>query len=97
MVLDTMLAVIKTTTTDRVVLISNYTQTLELFERLAQLRNYSFARLDGSMTAKKRAKVSIINYGYIHIKYGKINVFILILHRLWMLLIAQLVVHFCLC
>lgn len=60
MVLDTMLAVIKTTTTDRVVLISNYTQTLELFERLAQLRNYSFVRLDGSMTAKKRAKVCII-------------------------------------
>lgn len=60
MVLDTMLAVIKTTTTDRVVLISNYTQTLELFERLARLRNYSFVRLDGSMTAKKRAKVYII-------------------------------------
>ncbi|CAH1720224.1 DNA repair and recombination protein RAD54-like isoform X2 [Aphis gossypii] len=56
MVLDTMLAVIKTTTTDRVVLISNYTQTLELFERLAKLRNYTFVRLDGSMTAKKRAK-----------------------------------------
>jgi DNA repair and recombination RAD54-like protein len=62
MVLDTMLAVIKTTTTDRVVLISNYTQTLELFERLAQLRNYSFVRLDGSMTAKKRAKVCIKDY-----------------------------------
>jgi len=60
MVLDTMLAVIKTTTTDRVVLISNYTQTLELFERLARLRNYSFVILDGSMTAKKRAKVCII-------------------------------------
>lgn len=59
MVLDTMLAVIKTTTTDRVVLISNYTQTLELFERLAKLRNYTFVRLDGSMTAKKRAKVCI--------------------------------------
>ncbi|XP_050423304.1 DNA repair and recombination protein RAD54-like isoform X1 [Adelges cooleyi] len=56
MVLDTMLAVIKSTTTDRVVLISNYTQTLELFERLAKLRNYTFVRLDGSMTAKKRAK-----------------------------------------
>lgn len=65
MVLDTMLAVIKTTTTDRVVLISNYTQTLELFERLAKLRNYTFVRLDGSMTAKKRAKVcTIILYMY---------------------------------
>ncbi|XP_050539264.1 DNA repair and recombination protein RAD54-like isoform X2 [Daktulosphaira vitifoliae] len=56
MVLDTMLAVIKSTTTDRVVLISNYTQTLELFERLAKFRNYTYVRLDGSMTAKKRAK-----------------------------------------
>lgn len=69
MVLDTMLAVIKTTTTDRVVLISNYTQTLELFERLAKLRNYTFVRLDGSMTAKKRAKVrTIILLFYLCIK-----------------------------
>lgn len=64
MVLDTMLAVIKTTTTDRVVLISNYTQTLELFERLAKLRNYTFVRLDGSMTAKKRAKVCNMLFMY---------------------------------
>lgn len=65
MVLDTMLAVIKSTTTDRVVLISNYTQTLELFERLARLRNYPFVRLDGSMTAKKRSKVCIILFYFI--------------------------------
>ena len=39
------------------VLVSNYTQTLDLFERLSRLRNYGYVRLDGSMTIKKRAKV----------------------------------------
>ncbi|XP_067002345.1 DNA repair and recombination protein RAD54-like [Anabrus simplex] len=57
MVLDCLLAVIKTTTTDKVVLVSNYTQTLDLFERLSRMRNYPYVRLDGTMTIKKRAKV----------------------------------------
>uniref|UniRef100_A0A8D8TTW0 DNA repair and recombination protein RAD54-like n=2 Tax=Cacopsylla melanoneura TaxID=428564 RepID=A0A8D8TTW0_9HEMI len=57
MVLDTMLAVIKMTTDDKIVLVSNYTQTLDLFERLSKLRSYKYVRLDGSMTIKKRAKV----------------------------------------
>ncbi|CAG2055862.1 unnamed protein product [Timema podura] len=50
------LAVVKTTSDDKVVLVSNYTQTLDLFERLCHMRGYPYVRLDGSMTIKKRAK-----------------------------------------
>ncbi|KAK6180160.1 hypothetical protein SNE40_012358 [Patella caerulea] len=56
-VLDTLLAVVKSTSSDKVVLVSNYTQTLDLFEKLCRQRNYLFVRLDGTMTVKKRAKI----------------------------------------
>lgn len=56
-VLDTLLALIRSKSDDKVVLISNYTQTLDLFQQLAALRNYPYVRLDGSMSIKKRAKV----------------------------------------
>ncbi|KAF5399293.1 Dna repair and recombination protein rad54 [Paragonimus heterotremus] len=56
-VLDYLLALIRTSTSDKVVLISNYTQTLDLFERLCQMRGYIYVRLDGTMTIKKRAKI----------------------------------------
>ncbi|KAH7934938.1 DNA repair and recombination protein RAD54-like isoform X4 [Rhipicephalus sanguineus] len=55
--LDSLLAVIRSTTDDKVVLISNYTQTLDVFEKLCRERGYGFFRLDGSMTIKKRAKI----------------------------------------
>ncbi|XP_071508468.1 DNA repair and recombination protein RAD54-like [Diadema antillarum] len=56
-VLDYILAITKTTTSDKVVLVSNYTQTLDLFEQLCRLRGYLYVRLDGTMSIKKRAKV----------------------------------------
>jgi DNA repair and recombination RAD54-like protein len=56
-VLDCLLAVVKSSSSDKVVLVSNYTQTLDMFERLCELRNYGYVRLDGSMSIKKRAKV----------------------------------------
>lgn len=57
MLLDVILASIKSNTTDKIVLVSNYTQTLDLFEKLCRKRSYSYVRLDGSMTIKKRSKV----------------------------------------
>lgn len=55
--LDILLAQIKSSTNDRVVLVSNYTQTLDLFERLCRQRGYKYVRLDGTMTVKKRGKI----------------------------------------
>lgn len=57
MVLDCMLASIKMNTDDKIVLVSNYTQTLDLFEKLCRKRGYAYVRLDGTMTIKKRGKV----------------------------------------
>ncbi|XP_074077630.1 DNA repair and recombination protein RAD54-like isoform X2 [Macrotis lagotis] len=57
LVLDYILAVTRRTSSDKVVLVSNYTQTLDLFEKLCRLRRYLYVRLDGTMSIKKRAKV----------------------------------------
>ncbi|XP_068949198.1 DNA repair and recombination protein RAD54-like isoform X1 [Petaurus breviceps papuanus] len=57
LVLDYILAVTRRTSSDKVVLVSNYTQTLDLFEKLCRLRKYLYVRLDGTMSIKKRAKV----------------------------------------
>ena len=56
-VLDCLLALVKSTSNDKIVLVSNYTQTLDLFEKLCRVRSYACVRLDGSMSIKKRAKV----------------------------------------
>ncbi|CAP97480.1 Pc22g01920 [Penicillium rubens Wisconsin 54-1255] len=57
MVLDRMLARIRQDTNDKIVLISNYTQTLDLFEKLCRSRGYGSLRLDGTMNIKKRTKL----------------------------------------
>ncbi|KAK9404299.1 DNA repair and recombination protein RAD54-like [Crotalus adamanteus] len=57
LVLDYILAVTRSTSNDKVVLVSNYTQTLDLFEKLCRNRRYLYVRLDGTMSIKKRAKI----------------------------------------
>ncbi|KAK8076213.1 recombinational repair protein [Apiospora phragmitis] len=56
-VLDRMLARIRQDTNDKIVLISNYTQTLDIFERLCRNRAYGCLRLDGTMNVNKRQKL----------------------------------------
>lgn len=57
LVLDTILALVRTTTDDKVVLVSNYTQTLDMFEKMSRARGYRYVRLDGTMSIKKRQKI----------------------------------------
>jgi len=57
MVLDRMLAKIKKETDDKIVIISNYTQSLDLIEKYCRQRSYGSLRLDGSMTINKRQKL----------------------------------------
>lgn len=56
-VLDRMLARIRQDTNDKIVLISNYTQTLDVFEKLCRSRAYGCLRLDGTMNVNKRQKL----------------------------------------
>ncbi|KAF8636674.1 hypothetical protein AX17_003480 [Amanita inopinata Kibby_2008] len=57
LVLDRFLHHIRTHTNDKIVLISNYTQTLDLFEKLCRSKKYGFFRLDGTMSITKRQKL----------------------------------------
>ncbi|KAK3751794.1 hypothetical protein QZH41_013249, partial [Actinostola sp. cb2023] len=58
---------------ERVVVVSNYTQTLDIIQRLCQVREYTFVRLDGSTpTAKRQSIVDRFNT-----KYSKDFVFLL--------------------
>ena len=56
-VLDRMLARIRQDTNDKIVLISNYTSTLDLFDKLCRSRGYGSLRLDGTMNVNKRQKL----------------------------------------
>ncbi|KAF1976232.1 DNA repair and recombination protein RAD26 [Bimuria novae-zelandiae CBS 107.79] len=53
-VLDSLVHRIYTTTEEKIVIVSNYTQTLDMIERLLVSLSYSYARLDGSTPAKNR-------------------------------------------
>ena len=54
MLLANMLDVMRKETDERIVIVSNYTQTLDLIGILCNERNYPFVRLDGGTPAKKR-------------------------------------------
>ncbi|KAF2640241.1 hypothetical protein P280DRAFT_428126 [Massarina eburnea CBS 473.64] len=57
LVLDRMLARIRADTNDKIVLISNFTQTLDVFGALCRARGYGALRLDGTMNVSKRQKL----------------------------------------
>ncbi|KAI7894798.1 P-loop containing nucleoside triphosphate hydrolase protein [Mucor mucedo] len=57
MVLARMLSKIKKETKDKIVLISNYTQTLDVFEKFCKQNQYGVLRLDGTMNTNKRQKL----------------------------------------
>lgn len=56
-VLERMLARIRKDTNDKIVLISNFTQTLDVIERMCRINNYGSLRLDGTQAIKKRQKL----------------------------------------
>ena len=52
-----MLALLREQTKDRIVIVSNFTQTLDLFTALCRERDYPCLRLDGSTSIAKRQKL----------------------------------------
>ncbi|KAK6204507.1 P-loop containing nucleoside triphosphate hydrolase protein [Scheffersomyces amazonensis] len=57
MILERFLYKIRTETNDKIVLISNYTQTLDLIEKLCRNKKYGCLRLDGTLSINKRQKL----------------------------------------
>ncbi|CAL9728220.1 DNA repair and recombination protein Rad54p [Monosporozyma unispora] len=56
-ILERFLHKINTESDDKIVLISNYTQTLDLIERMCRYKRYGVVRLDGTMNINKRQKL----------------------------------------
>ncbi|RLN60208.1 hypothetical protein BBJ28_00003717 [Nothophytophthora sp. Chile5] len=54
LLLDCLMLSMRKTTTDRIVIVSNYTQTLDVVSSLCRQRHLPFVRLDGTTSAKKR-------------------------------------------
>ncbi|KAL7681117.1 putative helicase, Zinc finger, RanBP2-type, P-loop containing nucleoside triphosphate hydrolase [Plasmopara halstedii] len=57
LLLDRLMYSMRKTTADRIVIVSNYTQTLDVVSTLCQERQLPFVRLDGTTSAKKRKKL----------------------------------------
>ncbi|GMF24978.1 unnamed protein product [Phytophthora fragariaefolia] len=57
LLLDRLMFSMRKTTTDRIVIVSNYTQTLDVVSSLCQERHIPYVRLDGTTSAKKRKKL----------------------------------------
>ncbi|CAG9464127.1 unnamed protein product [Pedinophyceae sp. YPF-701] len=58
-VLARMLHALWTRTKDRIVIVSNYTKTLDLIQELCRQKGYPQVRLDGTMGVKKRQKLVV--------------------------------------
>lgn len=56
-VLERFLRKIRQETDDKIVVISNYTKTLDLIEKMCRLRKFGTLRLDGTMGINKRQKI----------------------------------------
>lgn len=56
-ILERFLSKIRNESNDKIVLISNYTQTLDLIEKLCRNNHYGSLRLDGTMNINKRQKL----------------------------------------
>ncbi len=56
-VLSKMLHILYTEKKERIVLISNYTETLDIFQEVCRNFKYPFLRLDGSTSVKKRQQL----------------------------------------
>ena len=56
-VLERMLHILYHEKKERIVLISNYTQTLDVFQNMCRACGYPFVRLDGTTAVKKRQKI----------------------------------------
>lgn len=57
LLLEQMILTMRAETRDKIVLISNYTQTLDYMDKLCRMRKWGMVRLDGSMTIAKRQKI----------------------------------------
>lgn len=54
LLMDALLRKLRKETDDRIVIVSNYTQTLDLFVQLCSKRRWPYIKLDGSTSVKKR-------------------------------------------